>query len=173
MKKIYPHSATNENVEDIPETSGAEPDEKTGTEETDADAEQADYTGSQKEVADRAHEMIMANLERHITIAEFAQSLHASPTQIKVSFHKVYGAPIYTYARSQRMAAASKLLADTDESILEIAGKFGYENGSKFARAFRTVVGVSPSEYRKRIIWERENEALSAMENVDRTEQEE
>ena len=71
----------------------------------------------------------------------------------------MYGLPIYTYARSQRMAAASKLLSGTDESILEIAGKFSYENGSKFARAFRNVMSVSPSEYRRRILWESENGA--------------
>jgi len=116
------------------------------------------YTTAQKEVADRAQEIIMANLERHITIADLSQTLHVSPTQVKVCFHKVYGMPVYTYARSQRMEAASRLLSETNESILEIAGKFGYENGSKFARAFRMVMGVSPSEYRRRILWERENQ---------------
>ena len=88
----------------------------------DSEKDLPDYTAAQKEVADRAHEIIMTNLERHITIAEFAQTLHASPTQIKVCFHKVYGQPIYSYARSQRMEAASRLLTETDESILEIAG---------------------------------------------------
>jgi AraC-like DNA-binding protein len=124
--------------------------------------DQTDYTAAQKEVADRAHEIIMTNLERHITIAEFARILHASPTQIKVCFQKVYGQPIYSYARSQRMEAASRLLTETDESVLEIAGKFGYENGSKFARAFRTVIGLSPSEYRRRVLWERENQTFGS-----------
>ncbi len=125
--------------------------------ETREDKETKSYTAAQKEVADRAHEIIMANLERHITIAEFSQELHASATQVKVCFHKVYGVPIYSYARARRMEAAARLLSETDDSILEIAGKFGYENGSKFARAFRMVMGLSPSEYRKRVLWEREN----------------
>lgn len=124
-----------------------------------ADQERKGGMESQMEVAEKAHAIIMENLERHITIAELSQMLHASPTQIKSCFYKVYGLPIYTYARSQRMAAASKLLSGTDESILEIAGKFSYENGSKFARAFRNVMGVSPSEYRRRILWEGENGA--------------
>ena len=118
------------------------------------------YTDSQKEVAERAHDMIMTNLERHITIAEFSQTLHASATQVKSCFHKVYGMPIYAYARARRMEAASRLLSETEESVLEIAGKYGYENGSKFARAFRAVMGVSPSEYRRRLKWEKENQAL-------------
>ncbi|MBP3876001.1 MAG: helix-turn-helix transcriptional regulator [Lachnospiraceae bacterium] len=128
------------------------------------------YTASQKEVADTVHDMIVSNLDQHITIAEFARSLHVSPTQIKVSFSKVYGLPVYTYARMQRMTAASKLLAETDQSVLEIAGKYGYENGSKFAGAFRSVMGTSPSEYRRRIIWEKENNAASGMHNREDAE---
>ena len=34
-------------------------------------------------------------------------------------------------------------------SVLEVAGTFGYNNGSKFAKAFRDVCGVSPNEYRQ------------------------
>lgn len=164
MHRLDIHSVTEDRAENKEETvyavkaalPKAEKSSETG-ESRDCKGYSAGYTAAQKEVADRAQETIMANLERHITIAELAQSLHVSATQVKVSFHKVYGVPIYAYARSQRMEEASRLLSDTDESILEIAGKFGYENGSKFARAFRTVMGFSPSEYRRRIRWEREN----------------
>ena len=70
-----------------------------------ADQERKGGMESQMEVAEKAHAIIMENLERHITIAELSQMLHASPTQIKSCFHKVYGLPIYTYARSQRMVS--------------------------------------------------------------------
>lgn len=163
MNRSYAYSATEDRVENTVrilcpeniESPAAE--EKAGIRE---DREYTGYTASQQEVAERAHEMIMTNLERHITIAELSQTLHISATQVKSCFHKVYGMPIYAYARSQRMEAASSLLSETDQSILEIAGKFGYENGSKFAGAFRRVKGVSPSEYRRRVQWERENREL-------------
>ena len=35
-----------------------------------------------------------------------------------------------------------------DDTVLDIAGQFGYDNASKFAKAFRDVVGVSPRQYR-------------------------
>lgn len=163
MNRSYAYSATEDRVDNTVrilcpeniESPAAE--EKAGIRE---DREYTGYTASQQEVAERAHEMIMTNLERHITIAELSQTLHISATQVKSCFHKVYGMPIYAYARSQRMEAASSLLSETDQSILEIAGKFGYENGSKFAGAFRRVKGVSPSEYRRRVQWERENREL-------------
>lgn len=114
-----------------------------------------DFTPAQKEMAVRAQQMIMDNLERHLTISELSRALHASPTQIKVCFRKVYGMPVYTYARSLRMKAAAKLLEETEDSVLEIAGKTGYENGSKFAEAFRNVMGLSPAKYRRKILWEK------------------
>lgn len=163
MNRSYAYSATEDRVENTVRILCPENIESPAAEEKAGIRENREYTGytaSQQEVAERAHEMIMTNLERHITIAELSQTLHISATQVKSCFHKVYGMPIYAYARSQRMEAASSLLSETDQSILEIAGKFGYENGSKFAGAFRRVKGVSPSEYRRRVQWERENREL-------------
>ena len=163
MNRSYAYSATEDRVENTVRILCPENIESPAAEEKAGIRENREYTGytaSQQEVAERAHEMIMTNLERHITIAELSQTLHISATQVKSCFHKVYGMPIYAYARSQRMEAASSLLSETDQSILELAGKFGYENGSKFAGAFRRVKGVSPSEYRRRVQWERENREL-------------
>ena len=163
MNRSYAYSATEDRVENTVRILCPENIESPAAEEKAGIRENREYTGytaSQQEVAERAHEMIMTNLERHITIAELSQTLHISATQVKSCFHKVYGMPIYAYARSQRVEAASSLLSETDQSILEIAGKFGYENGSKFAGAFRRVKGVSPSEYRRRVQWEREDREL-------------
>ena len=52
------------------------------------------------------------------------------------------------WLRLQKMHGAAELLRSTDRTVLDIAGQFGYDNASKFARAFRDVIGVSPNEYR-------------------------
>jgi AraC-like DNA-binding protein len=75
--------------------------------------------------------------------------LHVSATQLKVTFKSVSGSSIYAYQRKQKMLAAADDLCKTDDSVLKIAGKYGYENGSKFAKAFRDTFGMSPSMYRK------------------------
>ena len=46
------------------------------------------------------------------------------------------------------LLGAAALLRETDRTVLDIACQFGYDNASKFARAFRDVIGVSPREYR-------------------------
>ena len=72
------------------------------------------------------------------------------PTAMKVCFKNVFGLPVFTYARRERMKHAAKQLRECDRGILEIAGTVGYNNGSTFAHAFQDVMGMTPKEYRKR-----------------------
>lgn len=56
--------------------------------------------------------------------------------------------PPASFLRAQKMHAAAKLLRESDRTVLDVASQFGYENASKFAKAFRDVIGVSPNSYR-------------------------
>ena len=73
---------------------------------------------------------------------------HVSQTVLKGAFKGVYGVPVYSYMRTQKMQSAALLLKQTDLPVMEIAGRSGYDNGSKFAAAFRDIMGMSPNEYR-------------------------
>lgn len=88
------------------------------------------------------------HMDSRVTIADLARQFHVSQTALKNSFKCVYGVSVYSYIREQKMLMAALLLQKTDCSVLEIAGRCGYDNASKFAGAFRTVIGVSPIEYR-------------------------
>ena len=46
------------------------------------------------------------------------------------------------------MNFAAKDLVKTDDTILAIANRWGYENGSKFSFAFKQIMGCNPREYR-------------------------
>lgn len=89
------------------------------------------------------------HIEKHVTMAELSEHFGVSASWIKCSFNGVYGMTVYSYAQRQRMQEAAKLLQHTDRTVLDIAGQFGYENASKFASAFRGVMGVTPKQYRK------------------------
>ena len=88
------------------------------------------------------------HMETRITLDMLSGVFHVSGTSIKSSFKSVYGTSLYSYIRALKMHAAAAMLKSTDRSILEIAGRFGYDNGSKFAKAFRDTIGVTPNEYR-------------------------
>lgn len=73
-------------------------------------------------------------------------------TSLKICFKGVYGTSIYAYMRSYRMHAAAVMLRETNESIISIAGKVGYTNPSKFAAAFKEIMGMTPAKYQKHFV---------------------
>ncbi len=56
---------------------------------------------------------------------------------------------MYSYLRRYRMNVATTMLRQDSREDAEIAGAVGYESPSKFATAFRQVIGQTPMEYRK------------------------
>ncbi len=113
-----------------------------------ADMNRRSYTRSQINLARTIGEYLREHTEDKITIAELSEMFGASPSMITQSFRGMYGVPPAAFLRSQKMRKAAELLRDTDRTILDIAGQFGYDNASKFAKAFRDVIGVAPMSYR-------------------------
>ena len=96
------------------------------------------------------HDLITANLQEHYTMDELAERFQISLTGMKTCFKEIYGDSMYSYLRRYRMnVAATMLRQDSKKGIAEIAGVVGYESPSKFATAFRQVIGQTPMEYRK------------------------
>lgn len=104
---------------------------------------------SQVLLAHQAAAYLADNRERHVTVPELSRQLGISPTQLKAIFRGVYGQPVFTFMRTQRMQEAAQLLIHTERPIGEIAEMSGYTNASKFASAFQTVMGETPREFRQ------------------------
>ena len=105
-------------------------------------------TRGQVSLARKAADYLLANTESKVTTQDLSRHFGASAAQIRASFQGVYGRSPAAWLRLQKMHGAAELLRSTDRTVLDIAGQFGYDNASKFARAFRDVIGVSPNEYR-------------------------
>lgn len=110
------------------------------------------FSRSQVTAAKEAKKYLLSHLDEHITITELADMLGISSTSLKICFKGVYGDTINGYITNYKMQKAASLLKNTDKSVLEIAGIVGYNNGSKFAGAFRRVMNKSPNEYRKSLV---------------------
>lgn len=92
-------------------------------------------------------------LEEHFrenhTQQALAEQFEIPLTAMKQCFKSVYGKPIGTWLLHYRMNyAAERLIAEPDLGIADLAGETGYDSQSKFALAFRRVMGMSPTEYR-------------------------
>lgn len=112
------------------------------------EVEERKFTTAQVELAKSVGAYLSANMDRRVTLDELSNRFHISQTALKTSFRGVYGESVYSYIRKQKMQCAAADLTRSEMSIMEIAGRYGYDNGSKFAKAFRDTVGKTPTEYR-------------------------
>ena len=56
------------------------------------------------------------------------------------------------YILERKVLNAAFEISHTKENLLTIAEKYGFQNPDTFTRAFRRVIGIAPSEFRKREI---------------------
>lgn len=93
---------------------------------------------------------LMKRIPEYVSIEETSRMAQVSKSKLKADFLKEYKIPFYSYFRIQRIKYAAKLLIETYKKIIEIAEIIGYDNSSKFSKAFRDVMGCNPSEYRRK-----------------------
>ncbi len=65
------------------------------------------------------------------------------------SFTQITGIPLSEYIRSRKLTRAAYDLQNTDDKIITIAMRYGYESADAFSAAFRKMHGVSPAAVRK------------------------
>jgi AraC-like DNA-binding protein len=92
-----------------------------------------------------------AHLDQPITIAALSAMVELSPSSFFELFRNATQAtPLQWFIRA-RMRRACELLAQTQLPIKQIARQVGYEDPLYFSRAFKSVCGIPPTEYRARI----------------------
>lgn len=96
-----------------------------------------------------ALEYIDSHLDEPISLESISNQFHFSPYYFHRMFSVVVGKTIAAHIRDRRLLYACTRLAETDESVLNIALDSGYNSAQSFTRAFKGLYGVSPIEYRR------------------------
>ena len=109
------------------------------------------YAKQQVETIKQIHGKITENPNKRYTIEELSNKYSIGLTTLKSCFKSVYGTSIGMYIKTYRIQYAATLLQQTSLSISDIAAAAGYENQSRFAAAFKKIMGSSPLKYRKKI----------------------
>ncbi len=65
-------------------------------------------------------------------------------------FKSVVGQPPQEFLLRYRMEKAAEALMLTSSAIADISVSVGYANSLHFSRAFKSVYGISPREYRRK-----------------------
>jgi two-component system, response regulator YesN len=87
-------------------------------------------------------------VETTLQVSTVAQDLGVSTEHLCRVLKRHTGLTFVTLLRRTRVRAACRLLQTTTLSMKEIAARAGFSSASRFNRDFKTVCGVSPSEYR-------------------------
>lgn len=107
------------------------------------------YYSDQIEIVKSVHSLITENLTERYTIEELSKKYRINSSALKSIFKSVYGLPIASYMKEYRIRQAAAMLRSSQESISWIAHCVGYESQSKFTSAFKNVMEVLPTDYRK------------------------
>ncbi|MCR5629583.1 AraC family transcriptional regulator [Eubacterium sp.] len=105
-------------------------------------------TKNQAKIAKHVHDILTADISKHIPIREISTHTSISETSLKNYFNSMYGMNVSDYMRILRLKKAAELLLNTNISIAEISEKCGYSNQGRFAKAFKEHFGLLPLEYR-------------------------
>ena len=100
-------------------------------------------------VLTNALDYIETNLGEELSQDNIARHCSYSVSSLQKMFRRVFHIGIADYIGRRRITAASRDLLTTDDNILDIALRYGYNSHEVFSRAFTRIWGESPSTYRK------------------------
>jgi AraC family transcriptional regulator len=88
---------------------------------------------------------IESHLDDDLTLAGLAAEGGVAQAHLARVFSRVTGLPVMRYVWRRRLARAVRLLATTNQSVLNVALGAGYASHEAFTRAFRAEFGLSPA----------------------------
>lgn len=100
---------------------------------------------------------IQENYAQNLSVGDIAASASVSPSEALRCFHNTIGLAPMQYVTHYRVQRAAEALRKTDRKIQEIGADCGFQEMSYFAKSFRTVMGMTPSQYRKKYRKEENN----------------
>lgn len=94
-------------------------------------------------------ERALSSLDGPLTVATLAEWAAMSPRSFARHFRATTGTTPHRWLLEQRLAAAQRLLEQTDHPIPEVARRVGFGSEVTLRQHFAAQLGVSPRAYRK------------------------
>jgi AraC-like DNA-binding protein len=97
----------------------------------------------------RALDAIHDNPGHHWTLDKLAATAGMSRTSFSTTFTRYLSMSPLAYLTQWRMQLARQILLDTDDAIIDIAAKSGYQSEAAFSRVFKKHFQTAPATYRR------------------------
>ncbi len=88
------------------------------------------------------------NLAEPVTPSALARRARLAPPRFARLMKRFFGLTPSQFIAKTRVAAASRLLRETEQSVATIAMACGFYDHSAFTRTFRALTGVTPTQFR-------------------------
>jgi AraC-like DNA-binding protein len=97
----------------------------------------------------KVYEYVFQNVQEGVKLEDASAILNMAPSSFCRFFRKKTDLTFMEYVKRVRVGMAAKLLAETDKQVTQICYESGYNNLANFNHYFKTVMGQTPSDYRK------------------------
>lgn len=84
-----------------------------------------------------------------VTPSALARRAKLAPARFARLMKRFFGLTPSQFITKTRIASASRLLRETDQSVADIALSCGFYDHSAFTRTFRAMTGVTPTQFRE------------------------
>lgn len=103
-------------------------------------------------VADNIREFIAKHYKEDISLQDVAGSMNYSDAYFCKIFKQCFDKSFLVYLTEYRVEKAKGLLADMSINIKDVSAEVGYRDSNYFARVFKRSEGITPTEYRLRVL---------------------
>ena len=97
----------------------------------------------------RAVRLIQARACADLSAAEVAAAVGVPRRPLDRKFLRILGRSIHDEMQRTKLAAAKRLLAETEHKLMFIAAHAGFVHAAQLCNVFKAAVGMSPMEYRR------------------------
>lgn len=102
------------------------------------------------EVILKVQNWLWSRREQHVPVADIAEYACLEVRTLLRRFTKATGMKPSEYQQRLRISRARELLEFSQRRIEDVASSVGYADTGRFRHAFRKIIGLTPSDYRRR-----------------------
>ena len=103
-------------------------------------------------VAETIRNFIANHYKEDISLQDVAGSLNYSDAYFCKIFKQCFNKSFLVYLTEYRVERAKVLLADMSINIKDVSAEVGYRDSNYFARVFKRSEGITPTDYRLRVL---------------------
>ena len=111
-------------------------------------------------VADNICEFIRQHYKEDISLQDVAGSMNYSEAYFCKIFKQCFDKSFLVYLTDYRVEKAKVLLSDIKTNIKDVSVEVGYRDSNYFTRVFKRSTGVTPTEYRYRVLQEAKKDGV-------------